>query len=331
MPAPNPIWAGEIALDVEWAHAIAPGAAILLVEANSASASDLMAAVNTARHAPGVVAVSLSWGTAEFNGESSYDSYFTTPAGHNGVTFVAASGDSGAGVDYPAASPNVVSVGGTSLSLSGGGYGSESAWSGSGGGFSTQEAEPAYQKGVVSPASTGRATPDVAFDADPNTGVAVYDSYDVTGGSGSGWEVYGGSSAAAPQWAVLVALADQGRIQNGLTSLDGPSQTLPLLYSMPAGNFRDITSGGSSGSPGFSAGPGYDLVTGRGTPLGQPGDSELGGRHGRARRLASRPEFAKPHRTGCLIGGQPASHRLQSASSWLAAKRSDVLHQSSRL
>ncbi len=272
MPAANPIWAGEIALDVEWAHAIAPGASILLVEANSAAASDLMAAVNTARNALGVAVVSMSWGASEFIGESSLDSYFTTPAGHNGVTFVAASGDSGAGVSYPAASPNVVSVGGTSLSLSGGSYTSESAWSGSGGGVSSQEAEPAYQKGVVSPsnadsATTGRATPDVAFDADPNTGVPVYDSYDVAVGGGSGWQRYGGSSAAAPQWAALVALADQGRAQDGLESLDGPSQTLPLLYSMPASDFHDITTGSNSGSPQFYAGPGYDLVTGRGTPL----------------------------------------------------------------
>ncbi len=210
MPAPNPIWAGEIALDVEWAHAIAPRATILLVEANSASASDLMAAVNTARNAAGVVVVSMSWGAGEFSGENTFDSYFTTPAGHNGVTFVAASGDSGAGVSYPAASPNVVSVGGTSLTLSGGSYGNESAWSGSGGGVSSQEAQPAYQKGVVPPSTTGRATPDVAFDADPSTGVAVYDSYDASGSGSSGWEVYGGSSAAAPQWAALVAACRPG-------------------------------------------------------------------------------------------------------------------------
>src|SRR5262249_55449928 len=96
LPAADPGWITEIALDVEWAHAIAPGANILLVEANSASYSDLMTAVNTARNYSGVVAVSMSWGSGEFISETGYDSYFTTPANHGGVTFVAASGDSGA-------------------------------------------------------------------------------------------------------------------------------------------------------------------------------------------------------------------------------------------
>jgi subtilase family serine protease len=97
-------WAGEIALDVEWAHAIAPGAKILLVEARSSSFSDLMSAVNYARSQPGVVTVSMSWGASEFSGEtsSSYQSYFTTPAGHTGITFVGASGDSGAPAIWPA-------------------------------------------------------------------------------------------------------------------------------------------------------------------------------------------------------------------------------------
>ena len=108
---------------MEWAHAIAPKANILLVEANSASFSDLLTAVDYARHATGVVAVSMSWGGGEFSGESAYDSYFTTPSGHGGVTFVASSGDSGAPVGYPAISPNVLSVGGTTLNLnSQGGY-----------------------------------------------------------------------------------------------------------------------------------------------------------------------------------------------------------------
>ena len=89
LPQGNVSWAAEIALDVEWAHAIAPGASILLVEANSSSLSDLLTAVNYARNASGVVAVSMSWGGSEFSGESSYDSYFTTPSGHSGVAFLA--------------------------------------------------------------------------------------------------------------------------------------------------------------------------------------------------------------------------------------------------
>ncbi len=171
LPAANAGWITEIALDVEWAHAIAPGASILLVEAASASMTNLLTAVNYARNAAGVVAVSMSWGGGEFSGEQSYDSYFTTPSGHIGVTFLAASGDSGSPVGYPAISPNVVAVGGTTLTLgAGGSYGSESGWSGSGGGISAYEAEPAYQQAVVTQTSTFRTNPDVAYDANPSTG-----------------------------------------------------------------------------------------------------------------------------------------------------------------
>ena len=149
-PAADAGWSSEIALDVEWAHAIAPKAAILLVEAADATFGNLLAAVDFARHAAGVVAVSMSWGGGDFSGENLYDSYFTTPSGHGGVTFLASSGDSGAPVGYPAISSNVVAVGGTTLRLdSQGNYLSESAWSGSGGGVSAYEAQPAYQRGVV--------------------------------------------------------------------------------------------------------------------------------------------------------------------------------------
>src|SRR5207237_345698 len=105
-PAANGGWASEIALDVEWAHAIAPKANILLVEASSNSYANLFAAVQYAAKQPGVVAVSMSFGGGEFSGETSYDSVFLTPSGHNGVTFIASSGDSGAPVSYPAGSPN---------------------------------------------------------------------------------------------------------------------------------------------------------------------------------------------------------------------------------
>jgi subtilase family serine protease len=268
-PATNAGWALEITLDVEWAHAMAPGAKILLVEAPTSSLNDLLGAVSYAAAQPGVVAVSMSWGSPEFAGETSYDSYFTTPANHlggsnglgggylpGGITFVAASGDSGAGPSYPAVSPNVLSVGGTALTLSSsGGYGSETAWSGSGGGYSLYEKAPSYQ-------GTGmRSNPDVAYNADPYTGYWVYDSLGY--GGYSGWLQVGGTSAAAPQWAALVAIADQGRAIAGKGSLDGASQTLPTIYSLPASDFHDIT----TGSNGYAAGPGYDLVTGRGSPI----------------------------------------------------------------
>jgi hypothetical protein len=261
---PTGMWEAEEALDVEWAHAMAPGANLVLVEANSDNFTDLLRAVHTAASLPGVSVVSMSWGDAEFPTETSYDSFFTTPVGHTGVTFVAASGDTGAPPIYPAASPNVLSVGGTTLTLDGqGNYVSETAWSGSGGGISAYEAQPSYQKSVVSQSMTQRTTPDVAYDADPQTGFAVYDSY----GEAGGWIVKGGTSAGAPQWAALIAIADQGRALVGEGTLDGPSQTLPMIYQMPSSNFHDIISGRSMGTPSYSAGPGYDLVTGRGTPI----------------------------------------------------------------
>ena len=268
-------WATEIALDVEWAHAIAPNANILLVETNSSTLSSLMAGVDYARHAAGVSTVSMSWGGGEFSTEAQYDGLFTTPAGHGGVTFVAASGDSGSwyGPSWPASSPNVLSVGGTSLLTSdaAGTYSAEYGWSGSGGGISYYQPEPTYQAGAQS--TGGRTTPDVAYNANPNTGFAVYDS--LAYGGISGWQIVGGTSAGAPQWAALVALADQVRAAAGQGSLDGASATLPALYNLyskpgTAGyasylaNFHDETIGASSWF--LSSHAGYDGVTGLGSP-----------------------------------------------------------------
>lgn len=265
MPAANAGWASEISLDVQWAHAIAPGASILLVEATSVSYADLMTAVNYARNQPGVVAVSMSFGSGEFSGETTYDATFTTPSGHAGVSFFASSGDTGAPVSYPAVSPNVVSVGGTSLFLSGGSYVSESGWSGSGGGVSLHERQPSYQSGVVTLSTTKRANPDVAYDADPNTGFPVYDSFN--NGTAAPWSQFGGTSAGAPQWAALSAIVNQGRALAGRPALDGRSQLLPALYALAAADFHDVATGSSTGSPSFAATAGYDLVTGRGSPV----------------------------------------------------------------
>ncbi len=262
LPVANSGWGTEISLDVEWAHAMAPGAKILLVEANSSSEGDLLSAVQYAAAQPGVSVVSMSWGGGEFSSETHYDSIFTTPAGHQGVAFIASSGDSGAPVSYPAASPNVLAVGGTGLYLNGSSYGSESGWGGSTGGVSVYEAQPSYQNGVTSQSSTQRTSPDVSYDANPNTGFSVYDSY----GTSAPWQQVGGTSAGAPQWAALVAIADQGRALNGLGTLSSSSQLLPMLYQLPSSDFHDVTSGSSTGSPNYSAGPGYDLVTGLGSP-----------------------------------------------------------------
>jgi hypothetical protein len=250
----NSGWATEIALDVEWAHVTAPGAKILLVEARSSSFSNLLGAVDYARKQTGVVAVSMSWGSGEFSGETSYDSYFTTPSGHGGVTFLASSGDNGAPSEWPSASSRVVGVGGTALNLnSDNTWNSETGWSGSGGGVSVYVSKPSYQNSVTQ-SSTHRTTPDVAYAASTATAVYVYDS---------GWWAVGGTSVGAPQWAGIVAVADQGRVLASAGTLDGASQTLPALYNLPATAFHDIVSG-SNGNP---AGTGYDLVTGLGSPV----------------------------------------------------------------
>jgi subtilase family serine protease len=263
LPASDPTggWELEESLDVEWAHAMAPGASIMLVEANSTSDNDLLAAVQYgASHAN---VVSMSWGGGEWSGETAYDSYFD----HAGVAFVASSGDDGAPPIWPAASPNVLSVGGTALTLGPGNvWSSEVGWSDSGGGPSAYESQPPYQKGVVTQTSSARPTPDVAYDASPSTGVYVYDSVPYEGGSGW-WEV-GGTSAGAPQWSALLAIADQGRALSGQPALNSssPQQVMSILYANPA-DFHDITSGTSTGNPQYSAGPGYDYVTGMGSPI----------------------------------------------------------------
>jgi subtilase family serine protease len=258
----SPDWIKETALDVEWAHAVAPAANILLVEAASQNPSDYVNAINWARYQPGVSVVSMSYGAPEAVAYGVNNSVFTTPAGHTGVTFVAASGDNGdmnnasppyLGVEWPAAVPTVLSVGGTTLSAtSTGTY--ESAWSGSGGGYSRVFAEPSYQYGVQR--SGLRTVPDVSYDADPNSGVYIYD------GLAGGWQIVGGTSAAAPQWAGLIAEVNQGRALAGLRPLDGASQTLPGIYAFSSA-LHDVT----TGSNGYAATRGYDLATGLGTPI----------------------------------------------------------------
>jgi hypothetical protein len=264
----------EEALYVEWVHAIAPGAQVVLVEANSQSLSDLMAGVATAASQPGVSVVSISWGFAESvdvtnSEEALYDSAFTAP----GVTFVASTGDYGAAdPEYPAFSPNVVAVGGTSLTLNannsyngetGWGYYSNSAgdFIGSGGGISQYETEPSFQQGVQ---STGyRTTPDVSFVADPATGAWIADPYNLP--ASNPFEVVGGTSLSAPAWAGLLALVNQGRVAAGAKVLNSASTTEAQqdLYSLSQSDYNVI----ASGNNGYSAAPGYNLVTGLGTPV----------------------------------------------------------------
>jgi len=206
--------------------------------------------------------VSMSWGGIESPLLASWSGVFTSPPYHQGVTFVAASGDDGVPI-FPSTSPNVLAVGGTSLYLDGqNNWSSELAWFDSGGGVSTIASEPTYQQSVQPTGS--RTTPDVAYNADPKTGLAVFDSTPVLGFFGGPWFKIGGTSAGAPEWAGLLAIANEGRALAGQGTLDGPSQTLPLLYQLPQNAFHDIASG-TNGT--FAAGPGYDLMTGRGSPL----------------------------------------------------------------
>jgi subtilase family serine protease len=267
-PLTNSGWALEISLDVEWAHAIAPQAKIILVEASSSTISALMRAVDVAV-GNGASVVSMSFGGGEFSAEASNDAAHFS---YNGVTFTASSGDSGTGAEYPAASPDVIAVGGTTLNTnSSGAYVSETAWSGSGGGLSAVENEPGYQSSYPIPNDTTgkRGIPDVAYDADPNTGFAVYDSLSYQGHSG--WWVVGGTSAGAPQWAALFAIANSLRVAAGKGTLNSTGTPLyAVAKSAYSTNFHDVT-GGTNGSCGSrcSARSGYDYVTGLGSPKAQ--------------------------------------------------------------
>jgi subtilase family serine protease len=245
-------WALETALDAEWAHAVAPGAKILIVEAASTGGAGMMKAVDYARSRSDVVAISMSWGGGEFAGETALDSHFAA----SGKAFFASSGDDGAGASWPGSAPGVIAVGGTSLAMDGTKLVSEKAWSGSGGGTSAYEAEPAYQSGYSIPRAGGkRAIPDVSYAADPAHGFSVYHA--------GSWRVVGGTSAGAPQWAAIAAL--EHSLKGALSPLE--------LYIDKAGTkyadfFRDITSG-TNGSCGYycAARARYDYVTGLGSPV----------------------------------------------------------------
>jgi subtilase family serine protease len=275
-------WSEEESIDIEWTHAMAPGANILLFEASD-DAGDLFNTVARAAATTGVSVVVCGWsGDETANEATELDPVFTTPGNHQGVTFVAASGDAGGYAigtntydpQYPATSPNVVAVGSTTLTTHGNNYGTEIAWGsgtdsslfgGSGGGISNYETQPAWQSFLASGFSTtNRTYPDVAMVGDYNTGVSIYDSYDY--GTATPWasQPVGGTSLSAELFAGVVAIADQGRVVNGLGTLNGATETLPRLYNLPAADFHDITAGTS----GYAAGTSYDLATGRGSPVG---------------------------------------------------------------
>ena len=256
--ASNSGWSLETSLDVEWAHAIAPKAKILLVEAPTPSGKNLIKAIDYARAQKDVVAISMSFGGDEFSDEATLDSHFTSASnGNPNLTFFAASGDDGTGVSWPAVSPNVVGVGGTGLVLRKNIFASEHAWQGSGGGVSLYEPQPYYQTTYSIPrANHMRAVPDVAYNADPSSGYSVYKT---TGTSGKGWYVVGGTSAGAPQWAAISTLGHDAN--NSKFYADKSS-----LYT--ASFFRDIVSGANGDCTYYcDAHKRYDYVTGLGSPL----------------------------------------------------------------
>ncbi len=256
----NSGWALEAALDVQAAHAICQTCKIILFEANSATYNDLATAVNSAA-AMGVTAISNSYGSSEWSGQTFYDAFYN----HPGIAVTVSSGDSGygAGAQFPASSPNVVAVGGTSLHVyTDNSYASESVWSGAGSGCSLYEAALPLQTSLSNWSGTGcarRAVADVAAVADPNTGAAVYTSTPYSGQTG--WFQVGGTSLASPIIAAVFALAGPiGNVQ---------ANTIPYNnYSLLS--FHDITTGtnGSCLTSLCKGVVGFDGPTGLGSPNG---------------------------------------------------------------
>ncbi|HVB51977.1 MAG TPA: S53 family peptidase [Acidimicrobiales bacterium] len=255
LPRTNSGWSLEISLDVETAHEICQNCKIVLVEASSNSIANLGTAVNEAASL-GANEISNSYGSSEYSGEvSDQNSYFN----HPGIMITVSSGDGGYGVEFPAASRYVTAVGGTTLTLtSTNSYLSESAWSGGGSGCSAYITKPSWQSDT---GCANRTVVDVAADADPNTGAAVYDSVKYQGQSG--WFQVGGTSLASPLIGAIYALAG-----NGSSLLYG---SYPYAH---ASSLHDVTTG-SNGSCGGSylctAGVSYDGPTGMGTPNGTGG------------------------------------------------------------
>ena len=245
----NSGWAMETTLDVEWAHAIAPKAKILLVESVTPSGDNFLKAIDYAVKRSDVIAVSMSWGGREFPEETTLDSHFK----NSHIIFFASSGDNGTGASWPASSVNVIGVGGTTLSINyDGSLKKESAWNGSGGGISAYEKSPNFQINYTIPKSNGyRAIPDVSYDADPASGFPI-----IRNGV---WRTVGGTSAGAPQWAAISTLGKGAGNDNFYSDKSSEKNN---------SYFRDIVSG-TNGNCGYlcTARKHYDYVTGLGSPM----------------------------------------------------------------
>jgi subtilase family serine protease len=255
LPTGNTGWGLEISLDVQVAHAICQNCKIALYEANSSSFADLGTAVNTAA-SRGADAISNSYGSfrSDCGTQSAYN--------HQKIAVTVSAGDSGFGIACPANQNTVVAVGGTNLQLNGDNtYKSESVWNGTGSGCSTVIAAQSWQTSASNWSAIGcgtkRGMNDVSADADPNTGAAIYDNY----GQG-GWLVVGGTSLSSPLIAAVYGLA------GNVSTWNYPAQS---VYLTP-GSLHDVTTGSNGSCAGHplqcSAGAGYDLPTGIGTPNG---------------------------------------------------------------
>jgi hypothetical protein len=288
-PAGDNGWATEANLDLQWVHAIAPEAKIYLVEADSNSSNDIDVAIRVAaqtlatRHGGGVVNMSLG-SYVDQGGEIGADlteAIFRNDS-FQSVSFVAASGDSGARPAHPATSPSVLAVGGTAIQLdaTGNRTAAETPWDDGSGGYSQTYGKPIYQIGVtVNGVETDdfRVIPDVSYNSDPATAVSIYTSFagvdqDGDGSPDTGWVNVGGTSAAAPQWSGLVALANQVRAENGFNPIG--SQITAKMYALGELDqplyFNDINTGQIGPSPTtgtvYEAYDGFDIATGWGTP-----------------------------------------------------------------
>ena len=261
-PAYDSGWATEIALDVQWTHATAPMARIVLIEAANASSSALLGGI-AAANSMGAGVVSMSFGGPESSGfTASSDTYFS----NSNMTYVASTGDSGEGVNWPSVSTHVVAVGGTTLSYSGTGVRTETAWSGTGGGVSAYTATPSYQAGIA--VATHRSVADVSFNADPNSG--QYIAVIPYGSTTPSWMAVGGTSLAAPQWAGVFAVSNAQRAQASKALLGDPHSAIYTQIANVAGNyasdFDDIKTGSDGSCSICGAKLGYDIPTGLGTP-----------------------------------------------------------------
>jgi len=266
-PPQDPLgaWELEESLDIEMAHALAPGAKVILVEANSENNSDLFTAETVAAGlatAAGGGVVSNSWGEYEFVGETSYEKIFT--GAH--VVFIASTGDE-PGTLFPSVLQHVIGAGGTSINRTAGTYISQTTWDYAGGGSSLYVTVPSYQSGVKRIAKrvgAYRGVPDFAFDANPDTGVVLYDTTPYFGQT-LDWAVVGGTSVAAPSLAATINSA--GRFA------DSTVAELTRVYRVSARHvdWTDITLGFCGSNGGAKAGRGYNFCTGIGVPNGYGG------------------------------------------------------------